>query len=295
MKTEFFRIQTSDKLLLQGLVYTPEQTTDKVVIHIHGMAGNFYENRFLDPMAKTFTENGWSFMAVNTRGHDYIADFPLAGNEEKYVRRGNTFEQFVDCLEDIRPAVDFAATRGFTTIVLQGHSLGAVKVTYYLGATRDPRISRLVLASPPDMVGLFEQDGDIHQQRVTLARELVTKGQGKEILPQKIWGSNYLSAETYLDFSIRDNPIDVFNTYDEAKSSVLAKINVPIFAFLGSKDDAMILPLARALQVLKEKATSCPRFDTDIIEGAPHSYFGHEEEAARRILEWLGKNLGEAK
>jgi predicted alpha/beta-fold hydrolase len=94
MNTSFIRITTEDQLILQGLIYRPEQETKKAYLHIHGMAGNFYENRFLDSMAEQLTKSGYAFLAINTRGHDIIADFPLVGSEEKFKRIGDAFEKF---------------------------------------------------------------------------------------------------------------------------------------------------------------------------------------------------------
>src|SRR3989344_860743 len=111
MKTEFLRTTTEDKLILQGIIYSPDQPTNKEILHIHGMAGNFYENRFLDAMAKTLTDNGWAFLAPNTRGHDFIADFPVEGDKEEFKRVGNVFEKFEECVLDIKCWMDFAEKR----------------------------------------------------------------------------------------------------------------------------------------------------------------------------------------
>ena len=288
MDIEFYRVVTKDKLILQGLLYKPVKPTNKAILHIHGMAGNFYENKFLDSMAKYFTKKGWSFLTVNTRGHDFIADFPLEGKEEKYKRVGNVWEKIEDCVLDIEPWINFLEGEGYKKIILQGHSLGAVKSVYYLAKKQDKRISRLILASPPDMIGLAEE-GKGHKRILKLSKRMVKQGKGDHILHEKLWGWYYLSANTYLDFGERDRPIDVFNTYDKNKPSILANVKIPTLAFFGSKDDAAILSVKEALEIIKGKAKNCPQFDTGVIADAPHSYFGHENEVARRIISWLEK------
>ena len=215
-----------------------------------------------------------------------IAEFPLAGEKEEFKRIGNFRERFEECLLDIEAWMEYIDSAGYKNIILQGHSLGAVKAVYYLAKTADPRISKLILASPPDMVGLAEAEPD-HQDILALSKKMVAEGKGEDLLPQLLWNWFYLSAFTYIDFGERGNAIDVFNTYDKGKSSVLENIKVPVFAFFGSKDDAAIVPVKEALEVIKSKAKNCPQFDTDVIEGAPHSYFGHEDEVANRILDWL--------
>lgn len=289
MKIKFIRFNTKDKLILHGLLYEPDAITQKVVLHIHGMAGNFYENSFLDSMAKTFTDNDWAFMTINTRGHDYIADFPTT--ESKYKRIGNAYEVFEECVYDIRATLDTLETGGFTEIALQGHSLGAPKVAYYIATTQDSRISKLILLSSADMVGLAEADPN-YQKLMLLAQTMVKEGKGREILPDRIfaedgWEGYLLSAQTYIDLSKRDQPVDIINTYDRSKPSALSEIRVPILAIFGSEDNAVIMPVDEALMVIKEKAKQCPSFDTAIIAKAPHSYAKHEDKLAETIIEWL--------
>lgn len=285
MKTTLLDATTEDKLLLRGVLYEPDQKTDNAIIHVHGMAGNFYENRYLDSMAQIFTTNNWAFLTFNNRGHDFIADFPIAESQDDYKRIGNMYEKFEESVFDVKAWVDLGANR-FTTIVLQAHSLGPSKAVYYLTQTNDKRISKLVIMSPGDMVGLFEEEDD-HKDLLSLAKKLIAENKGDEVLPKLIWDWYRLSANTYANFSTRDNPIDIFNTYDPEKSSVLSKITIPIFALFGSSDDAAILPIPKALEVIKNKATNCPKFDTAIIEGAPHSYFNHEDELAKKIISWI--------
>ncbi|KXK10420.1 MAG: Alpha/beta hydrolase family protein [Microgenomates bacterium OLB23] len=286
MQTSYHHTTTEDELILQGLLYEPDNKADKLILHIHGMGGNFYENRFLDAMSQAYTDNDWALLVPNTRGHDIIADFPLAGETEKYKRIGNSLEIFEECLLDLKAWIMFAEERGYKDIVLQGHSLGAVKVAYYQAKTNDKRISKLILASPPDMVGLAEDDKN-HQKHMVLSKSMVQEGKGDTFLPDLLWDWYWLSAKTYLDFGERGNEIDVFNTYDKQAQSILSEISIPVLAFLGGKDDAAIMPIADALEVIKNKATACSQFDTHIVEDAPHSYFGHEEEVADLVMKWL--------
>ncbi len=290
MQTHFVRFPTHDKLILQGLVYAPDSPTSKVILHIHGMAGNFYENRFLDFMAPIFTNAGWAFFCPNTRGHDYIADFPVVGGG-KDRRIGNAYETFAECVHDIEGAIDWLTQAGYKTIILQGHSLGAPKVIYYTATTQDKRISKLILLSPADMVGLAEADKN-YARWTQDARDLVAQGKEEEFLPDRIWvepewDGYILSAHTYLDLTQRDNPVDIINTYDKGKGSLLNQIRIPTLALFGSEDDAAIMPIQEALDVIKQKAKHCPQFDTDIIEGAPHTYAGQEQAIAEKIKAWL--------
>jgi pimeloyl-ACP methyl ester carboxylesterase len=289
MNAEFIRLITEDKLGLQGIIYRPSEKTDKAFLHIHGMAGNFYENRFLDAMAEELTGSGYAFITINTRGHDFIADLPIIGSEEKSKRIGDVYEKFEECLLDIKPAINYLEEQGYKEIVLCGHSLGAVKVAYYIAETQDSRVQKLVLMSPPDMVGLAEAE-DYHQEMVGKSNKLIAEGKGEEILPKKLWDWYYLSANTYINLCSRDYPVDVFITYNKEKpSSTLGKIRIPTLAFLGEKDDAVIMPPKDALEIIKKKSKNVPSFETDIIARASHGYFGEESAMAQRITIWLNR------
>lgn len=286
MKTEFIRFTTEDQLILQGIIYRPETPSTKAFLHVHGMGGNFYENRFIDVMADNLTKAGYAFLSINTRGHDIIADFPISGSEEKYKRIGSAYEKFEDCLLDIKAAIDYLEQNRYQEVTLCGHSLGAVKVAYYIAKTQDSRVKKIVLMSPPDMVGLMEKESS-HAGSLAQSQKMISEGRGEELLPEKIWDDYQLSADTYVNFFTRDNPIDIFNTYDKTKSSLLSEIRIPTLALLGENDDASILPQQEALEVIKSKATNAPSFEIDIIAGAPHSYFGKEQVMAARLVKWL--------
>jgi len=284
---QFIRAATDDGLLLQALLHYPSEQSEKVVIHIHGMAGNFYDNRFLDAMAVSFTTSGWAFLCPNTRRHDSTADIPIVGTDERYRRVGNSNEIFEESILDIKAWLDVAESMGYKNIVLQGHSLGAVKVAYYMAQSKDERVSGLVLASPPDMIGLAEQEKE-HDKKVAFAKQMMAVGRDDELMPEKIWDWYYLSPQTFLNFSIRDNDIDIFNTYDKDKASKsLENIPVPVLAFCGGEDDANIVPAEEAMSIIKKKAKAHKSFETRVVEGASHSYYNHEAEVAELIINWI--------
>ncbi len=287
MKTNFIRITTEDKLILAGNLYSPETETKKVILNIHGMGGNFYENVFTDYMAKTFTNEGYSFFSVNNRGAGLITYFPVAGEKEDYRLVGDAYEKFEDCIIDIKAAIDFLEKEGYTEIILQGHSLGSVKVAYYVAKTQDPRILKLILLSPSDMVGLTE-DKD-HSRRMELAKKFIAEGKGEELIPELLWNYYRLSANTYVNLSEQGSPVDVFNTYDKTAPSIIEEITIPTLAILGGTDDAAIFTPQESLEIIKNKAKKAKLFDTMVIGKAPHSYFGYEQELADSIISWIKK------
>ena len=65
-------IMASDGTKMKALLYGNKGK--RIVIHVHGMAGNFYENTFIEPIALKCEESNIDFLCFNNRGHDYIAD-----------------------------------------------------------------------------------------------------------------------------------------------------------------------------------------------------------------------------
>jgi len=159
MKTSLHRIQTKDYLELHGLLHQPDKKTKTVLAHVHGMAGNFYENKWLDSVAEILTKNGIAFCPFNNRGNGHITTFvKRVGKKISYPRIGNAYEKFEDCLIDIKAHIDFLEKQGFTNIHLSGHSLGAPKIAYYTAKTKDKRLKSVILLSPSDMLGLVRDD-----------------------------------------------------------------------------------------------------------------------------------------
>ena len=74
MKVSTKRIYTKDGIELFGLLYEPDSKSNTVLVHVHGMGGNFYENKFLDAIAETLTSNGIAFFTFNNRGCEFIKD-----------------------------------------------------------------------------------------------------------------------------------------------------------------------------------------------------------------------------
>ena len=127
MKQELVRINSIDGLEEVGILYSPSNGTDRIIIHVHGLNGNFYENRFLDTISKVYTENNYAFLTFNNRGKDYITEMNK-GNEIAII--GGSLERFKECLLDIEGAINWAKDRGYKEIVLEGHSYGCNKVLY---------------------------------------------------------------------------------------------------------------------------------------------------------------------
>lgn len=290
MKTNFHRIYTSDGLELHGLLYEPDNETKSVLVHVHGMGGNFYENKFLDFVAKELTDDGFAFCVFNNRGCEFLKDTYriVDGKEPEMVRVGTTYEKFEESLLDIEAFIDFVQERGFSNIHLSGHSLGCPKVAYYMAEKDDQRIKSLLLLSPSDMLGLVRSNKEQFEKEITEAKKLVVENKGDTILSEWVWGEYPVSAGTYLSL-FDDNAKDaIFNFHNpEDKLEVLGKITVPTYAVMGTKDDALVVPIEETFFRLETALSSSPKKRTEVLGDANHGYRGHEQEIANAVAGWL--------
>jgi alpha-beta hydrolase superfamily lysophospholipase len=259
------------------------------VLHIHGFTGNFYQEKFVDHIADQLTAAGFSFLTGNTRGHDYLAYVPkknTAGLTCLLV--GGAFEALENASQDIAAWVNFLADHDHTHVVLEGESLGTVKIVLYQHHTHDQRVQGLVLMSPLDHIGLQKSAlKDRYDAAILAAKQLVATGNGEALMPTvycPLW-RNPISAQTYVSAFTPKTNTGVFNVHDpHASFTELGSITCPILALYGTVQEAVVdNRVEEALQTIQKAARSSQRCDTALVQGAPHNYLGHEVEVATLI------------
>ncbi|MEK9200365.1 MAG: alpha/beta fold hydrolase [Patescibacteria group bacterium] len=290
MKTTLHRIVTKDHLELVGLLYEPDNGSKEILVHVHGMAGNFYENKFLDYIAKTLTDSGVAFFTFNNRGCEYIKDITRIEGDRRYTARiGDTFEKFEDCILDIEAAINFVHNKNFSEIHLSGHSLGSPKTAYYISNTKDHRIKSLLFLSPADMVGLAIADKNFEKD-MKLANGMIEQGKGDEVMPTMVWGESYLSADTFVNLASKKSKVAIFNLYDkDDKLEVLSTISIPTIVMMGKRDGALTVPVEQLMERIKKALKSSSKVETVVLGEANHGYDGYEQKPADEINQWIQK------
>jgi pimeloyl-ACP methyl ester carboxylesterase len=281
---ELVRIEAEDGLELVGFYTAPGGTPPRrAVLHTHGFAGNFYENRFVDAIAAAVVGRGLAFLTYNNRGHEYRSDNIMGeGSGTTSHLGGGSFEVFGECRFDIGGAASFLEARGHREIYFEGHSLGGNKVLHYLTSRNDPRAVGAILISPPDIFGLREvrTEGRI-AAILARARSLVGDGRGGELLDDPAFVvpmSAATLASVYGDPAVTD--AFPFRLGGDADFGLLAAIQVPILATMGDVEEAITVPAEEAVSLLRRGATSSPRVRAEVVRGANHVYWGHEGELA---------------
>jgi len=293
---EVVYIWTEDNLRLQGIHY---DSADKnlCVLFIHGMSGNFIENYFAHILGEKLQNENIGFIYSHNRGYYHINDIATKETNQnggyKTIRIGANYERFNECFYDIDDWIDECKKMGYKRIILLGHSLGCNKTIHYFSQKNPKNIAGIILASPPDMVGLFkktEYQSNYDELRKE-AEENIKNDEPRKMLPSIIWDWYNLSSQTFLDLAVDGCPADNIPVMrNPEKFEELSSIDVPILGVMGENDDIAINTLENDLALIKSKALSCPQFSIEFIKEANHTYDRQEESFAKVVLSWI-KNL----
>ncbi len=241
---------------------------------IHGSRGNF-----CDPATKRMAEDlsarGIACLALNTNAHDTVWYNP-AGQDYK----GNAFEILENTMLDLRAGIDHLEKRGYRSIGLLGHSMGAVRVSYYAAAEDDPRVAVVVPVSPVRLsCSHYLESADSGEFRANLeaAQLLVAEGRPDSVFRVEFPIPQYFSAASYLD---KHGPEEKYNLINLA-----GQIRVPILAINGSRETHT--RLAGMAQDLARAAVSSPCANAIMVEDGEHSLTNRTTEASAAVLQWL--------
>jgi pimeloyl-ACP methyl ester carboxylesterase len=284
--TSLVQVATADGLYLQG--YFAPKEGKRALLHIHGSEGNFYENHFVQVLAKRMEEQNMTFLAVNTRGCEKIKDFNTPSGKYKTV--GARYELLEDSPIDINAWIEFLNKEGYEEIVLCGHSLGTMKVVRYLTEGKYAnKIKKLILLSPFDKKAFIQSHtktpiGELLKR----AQKMVDTGKGDEMITRE-FEDVVMSYKTFVSWYKQDELGRMFEFVSKDYDfPALKKIHVPTKIIVGSKDEYFHLSNPdhpeEAMQILLKHI---PNSEGKIIEGAVHSFIPHEETLAKEILSFI--------
>ena len=287
---ELVRIVTRDRVELVGFYCAPTEGARRAVLHVHGLAGNFYENRFVSHIASAVVARGLAFLSMNGRGHDYRSE-NLRGDGETtdVVLGGATHDIFENSVFDISAGADYLERRGHEGIYFEGHSLGTSKVVSYLANEGDERAVGLVLIAPPEMVAInAERSSGRTGEIASEAASLVESGEGEALLE----GAGYVvpfSAATYVSMygEASRNDVFPFRLGESGDYSELASVRVPVLVAYGTADEAAYVSPDEAVRLIKLAATGAPGVRSMLAEGANHVFWGAEGALADAVASFV--------
>jgi alpha-beta hydrolase superfamily lysophospholipase len=221
MKVEF---QNSRGLKLVGVL--DEASKEKIVIMSHGFTGDKDEHGRFVKTAQALVEAGFS-----------VLRFDFAGSGESEAETITVQKQ----VEDLKSAVEFVKSKGYTKIGLLGHSLGGLtSVLAY-----DENIAAMVLWAAPTMP--------------RTPRRLRTE-KAKEDFKTK--GVTTITNSAGREFTIGKDLVTQMESLNQSK--ILSGIKCPVLLVHGEKDD--VVPV----EFSKSAINFLPNANLGIIEGADH-------------------------
>jgi len=252
-KNQLIQVSSSDGLYLHGF-YSPTSDKKVALLHIHGFEGNFYENNFVYSLIRNLSQNNIAFLTVNTRGNNKISDFNTIDGTHKIIGAWN--ELLEEAHLDISAWVKFLLEEGYQEIILQGHSLGTLKVIRYLfeGEYKD-KISKLILLAP------FE----------------------------KHTPSSNLSPQTFESW---DNQSDLARVFDFSATNydfpILKQIKIPTKIIVGEKDEYFYPTNPNDFKRIMDLLLShIPNSQGVLIPEATHSYKPNEELMSEEVIKFI--------
>lgn len=282
MNEKLVRINSIDGIEQPGILFTPKAKTNKIVIHVHGLNGNFYENRFIDILAQTYTSKGYAFLTFNNRGRDFITQL-LKGND--FVVMGGCLESFKDTLLDISGIINWVKEKGYNEITLEGHSYGCNKVIYYYNKKKDDCIKNIVLLAPCDIPSEIKKFLSPEQYEIinSESKRLVADGKEDKLINFSIMAAGKIATGTYYYDFLPGGENDFLRYVDgiTGKSEILNSIDVPVLVIFGDIDGCVLTqPIDVVKSYLNNNISKC---NIQIIKGANHLYNGKYKELAEII------------
>jgi len=280
----FLSIKTLDGFEVQAALWqpgdkAPAQTT--IIVQMHGSGGNL-ASLPVRTIARALSAKGYAALSISTRQHD------------DHVNTDN----FFDVRRDIEAAVVTARALGFRSIVLQGHSLGTVQVTFYAASDWDPAIAGVILTGafgklPWKSRHILIQDEGKHKALAGASREALKAGTPAENLPIKMrWISGVETPVTPQHFL----------TYRDEQASAadgtywISRIPRPILV-LRDEADGVVLPFEpyMLLGAAQTEGSLVPSIKYVLLpNNRPPSREGHiftdnTEALTDAVAAWLGE------
>jgi pimeloyl-ACP methyl ester carboxylesterase len=174
---KFLAIKAIDGSKIDAALWQPDNVPPSratMIVQVHGSGSNLAELP-LRAVARALSPKGYAALTISTRGHD------------EHVNTDN----FFDVRKDIEAAVATAKALGYSSIVLQGHSLGTIQVEYYAATDWDPAIKGVILTGPFGKLpwksrNILIQNEDTYKMLAAAARNAAATGKVADILPMRM-------------------------------------------------------------------------------------------------------------
>lgn len=289
MKLELIEFNAIDGVKLNGYINRETNNNKKLLIEIHGMTSNCFKDRE-KIIANEIERLGFDTICINTRGSEISRYIKYEDGKKELA--GTAYEDVEDSYYDILGVLKYAIELGYTSIYLQGHSLGATKVIYtYLKMKELNRIETqyikgILLLSLVDLPYIFDTYSD--KKFVKYAEEKESNGDNLSLMPSEAF-IHPISVKTYLRYTKYNKNIN-FAQFSKKNYDFLEinKIDIPIFMRWGDTKELIKDSANKQVELMSAKIKNTKK-DIGYIAGADHTYTNKEIELANQIAIFLKK------
>lgn len=289
MNPELIEFYAKDGVILNGYIMKSKKKTKTVLIEIHGMTSNCFKKRERI-ISEVVNESNIDAICINTRGSEisrYIKN--LKGNK---ILAGTAFEDIEESYYDVLGVIEYALKLGYTSIYLQGHSLGATKIVYSYIKMIEKNIKEInsikgiLLLSLVDITDVFRKCSC--EKFLTYAEEKEKDGKILTLMPEEAF-IHPISVKTYLKYTKYNQNID-FAQYGKKnyKFEKINRIKIPIFMRWGNDKELISIKTEQLVELMNREIEN-EKKDINFVEGANHTYTGKEDILANEIVNFIKK------
>lgn len=281
-QTNIIEIQTPKKLLLNGFWFGPKKPSI-TIIWIHGLASSAFSKLGI---VENLVRRDTAVITFNNRGSSTVNRTRKLNPKKKggmeYILSGGAHEAFIESIDDIQGAIDFARKQGAKKIFLAGHSTGAQKSAYF-AAKKGKAVNGIILLAPmSDYAGAVKENAQAVKDGVKAARMLVAAGKGTSIVPN--W---WMDAQRFLSLYSGESVEEIFPyAFIGRVPTTYRAVKVPLLVLLPEEDEYRDRPM-REIAAWFAKEQRSKRFGIEIFKGADHGFAGHEAAVAKAIRRWI--------
>lgn len=278
------KVKTPDNISLYGILSKNHVVTDAILINIHGTGSNFFCEDFENEYATRIPGVGVDTLFTNNRGSYTL---------ESWQPTGCAQEKFEDCLIDIDTWIEFAINKGYKNIILQGHSLGTEKVTYYMekGKHKD-KVVAVILLGFADSFGC--QMKFLKTQKVDPminALELIKDDRGHELITSiHLCHAGVLpkTANSYINCFSNGSELSKALPLRQGKDlTYYQNIKVPILGVISDTDEWNEMLGVDTVSLLKNENSNA-RIET--ISDTDHSFSGKQKELVDIVEDFISRH-----
>jgi len=300
MKLHLVQFPNTQNVYLPGLLYEPENGSDKVLVYLHGngSSGGFYSVELQNVFGKTLTDAGISYLTFTNTGGHLIQKFDrIIGEQKDRMTAGVAYELIKDCIADIDGAINFVKGRCYRHIYLIGASTGANKICVYDFYKKNNSVKKYVLESGGDDSGLHYHAVGARKFQLALkkCKDVIKSGKGRNLVPKYLYSSP-ISYQSLYDQINPDGNYNVFPFYWQLNKIKIMKkepwreikgIVKPTLIVYGSSDEYCYGKVDDCIDLIKQATAGKKNFRFEMIAGADHAYFGKRKELVEKVIEFL--------